>query len=199
MQGICATVIKKVCRQLGIEKWPFKGNKITLRKQGICHNRKKADRPEPASGEAGRLSDLPEVPGHLTGARAGGALSFQAAGQITNQMLQPGTLHLSKAQPVPFRETGHTATFRAAPGHASERRPVRNLIRGFEDPLPARRVQPSLDFGAQQNLAGVSGGLSGGSSGISLQQGSLMDRSVLAWRNFNSTGFGGGVSRPHVM
>eukprot|EP00960_Hanusia_phi_P052627 761552-Hanusia_phi.AAC.4 len=33
--GVCATVIKKVCRQLGIAKWPFKGNKIVLRKQGL--------------------------------------------------------------------------------------------------------------------------------------------------------------------
>eukprot|EP00287_Rhodomonas_sp_CCMP768_P003508 CAMPEP_0196733534 /NCGR_PEP_ID=MMETSP1091-20130531/12541_1 /TAXON_ID=302021 /ORGANISM="Rhodomonas sp., Strain CCMP768" /LENGTH=431 /DNA_ID=CAMNT_0042076911 /DNA_START=137 /DNA_END=1435 /DNA_ORIENTATION=+ len=33
--GICATVIKKVCRQLGIEKWPYKGNKIDLRKRGL--------------------------------------------------------------------------------------------------------------------------------------------------------------------
>eukprot|EP00286_Rhodomonas_abbreviata_P028815 CAMPEP_0181310438 /NCGR_PEP_ID=MMETSP1101-20121128/12586_1 /TAXON_ID=46948 /ORGANISM="Rhodomonas abbreviata, Strain Caron Lab Isolate" /LENGTH=409 /DNA_ID=CAMNT_0023417067 /DNA_START=35 /DNA_END=1264 /DNA_ORIENTATION=- len=33
--GICATVIKKVCRQLGIDKWPYKGNKIDLRKRGL--------------------------------------------------------------------------------------------------------------------------------------------------------------------
>jgi len=43
LQGICATVIKKVCRQLGIDKWPFKGNKITLRKQGLGHGRNKSE------------------------------------------------------------------------------------------------------------------------------------------------------------
>jgi len=26
-QGICATALKKVCRKLGIEKWPYKDNK----------------------------------------------------------------------------------------------------------------------------------------------------------------------------
>jgi len=28
-------VIKRVCRQLGIDKWPYKGNKIDLRKRGL--------------------------------------------------------------------------------------------------------------------------------------------------------------------
>mmetsp|Transcript_44760 Transcript_44760/g.68481 ORF Transcript_44760/g.68481 Transcript_44760/m.68481 type:complete len:429 (-) Transcript_44760:311-1597(-) len=47
--GICATVIKKVCRQLGIDKWPYKGNKIDLRKRGL--------------GPASRKDFLDEVPG----------------------------------------------------------------------------------------------------------------------------------------
>jgi len=51
--GICATVIKKVCRQLGIEKWPFKGNKIILRKQGLAPP-KKNDKDVPA--------DTPAIP-----------------------------------------------------------------------------------------------------------------------------------------
>jgi len=49
--GICATVIKKVCRQLGIEKWPFKGNKIILRKQGLAPP-KKSDNEAPALSSA---------------------------------------------------------------------------------------------------------------------------------------------------
>jgi len=192
-QGICATVIKKVCRQLGIEKWPFKGNKITLRKQGICHSRKKTDRGEPAGSEVGRSPDSPEVPGHLTAARTSGALSFHAAGGNAHQALQPGTLHLSKTQPVAFRGAGESAVFRPALGQAFERRPVRNPIRGFEDLGPARRGQPSLDVGPRQPiLAGVGSGLLGGSSGISLQQNSLMDRPALDWRNFNLGGFGVG-------
>lgn len=29
-QGICATALKKVCRKLGIEKWPYKDNKPVM-------------------------------------------------------------------------------------------------------------------------------------------------------------------------
>ncbi|EKX45603.1 hypothetical protein GUITHDRAFT_108477 [Guillardia theta CCMP2712] len=32
--GLCATVLKKVCRQLGVHKWPYKETKLTARRQG---------------------------------------------------------------------------------------------------------------------------------------------------------------------
>ena len=50
-------MIKKVCRQLGIDKWPFKGNKITLRKQGLCHSRKKAGLAQSPDAEMPRPSE----------------------------------------------------------------------------------------------------------------------------------------------
>ena len=33
-QGLCATVLKKVCRQLGVFKWPYKETKLIARRQG---------------------------------------------------------------------------------------------------------------------------------------------------------------------
>lgn len=38
-QGICQTAIKKVCRRLGIKKWPYKDTRIPSRKgESSCHS-----------------------------------------------------------------------------------------------------------------------------------------------------------------
>ena len=101
VQGICATVIKKACRQLGIDKWPFKGNKITLRKQGVCHDGKRARGREECEDESPAVSIAFGAPA----AHHAAAAQLHAAGAPGHlAMMGQGSVHLAQGQPGLMRQ-----------------------------------------------------------------------------------------------
>ena len=101
VQGICATVIKKACRQLGIDKWPFKGNKITLRKQGVCHDGKRARGREECEDESPAVSIAFGAPA----AHHAAASQLHAAGAPGHlAMMGQGSVHLAQGQPGLMRQ-----------------------------------------------------------------------------------------------
>ena len=197
-QGICATVIKKVCRQLGIEKWPFKGNKITLRKQGICHGRKKAERAEAAVGDAGGEEDSAEVSGHIPAARHAASMAYHSPGPHAHHVI-PDHGRAQMPKPQALRHMGHLSASAYGQTHvgAAERKPMRALMRGLDEGGPARRGQGNLDLCMPQGLLGA-GAAMPGSGATALHptplQGALVERSLQDWRMSNAGGGpGGGV------
>ena len=117
VQGICATVIKKACRQLGIDKWPFKGNKITLRKQGVCHDGKRARGREECEDESPAVSIAFGAPAahhaaasQLHAAGAPGHLAMMGQGSVQLAQGQPGLMRQLVSQ-VPLGRRGVEETF----------------------------------------------------------------------------------------
>lgn len=117
VQGICATVIKKACRQLGIDKWPFKGNKITLRKQGVCHDGKRARGREECEDESPAVSIAFGAPAahhaaasQLHASGASGHLAMMGQGSVQLAQGQPGLMRQLVSQ-VPLGRRGVEETF----------------------------------------------------------------------------------------
>ena len=98
-------MIKKVCRQLGIDKWPFKGNKITLRKQGVCHGRKKGERNEATSRRHGERGCSPGGPGHSSAAHRTLSEPLQSANPVHAIAIEPIGMPTGLAQANEFRTT----------------------------------------------------------------------------------------------
>ena len=169
MQGICATVIKKVCRQLGIDKWPFKGNKITLRKQGLCHGRKKSDREQLSDSEA----HSPRTPGLAQHSPAAPrrALSnpYHGSHQDHNYMEQT-EIRLGQT-------SQNTSTMRRP---SCGVKPARGAGSGFEDGMQGGQGVRRGAGGLEMRMAAAMGAGPGGSS--FMQHNGMVERSMLDWR-----------------
>jgi hypothetical protein len=185
LQGICATVIKKVCRQLGIDKWPFKGNKITLRKQGLCPSRKKggraqspeteAPRPSSVSGEGMRtgMQHAPRAFQSLQQESAmGRAFMDQVQAQARGQQAQAQAQALMRQQQVP------AATYR----QTEKKAPAVDFEEQLQREIQMRRGGSGLDLCLPGGRAGGMGGAGGGLTHPGLLQRAAMQHGAGDWR-----------------
>ena len=184
LQGICATVIKKVCRQLGIDKWPFKRNKITLRKQGLCPSRKKGGRAQSPETEAPRPSESGE--GMRTGMQhaprafqslqqesaMGRAFMDQAQAQARGQQAQAQAQALMRLQQPP------AAAYRQPEKKAS----AVDFEEQLQREMQMRRGGSGLDLRLPGGRAGGMGGPGGGLTHPGLLERAAMLHGAGDWR-----------------
>lgn len=178
-QGICATVIKKVCRQLGIDKWPFKGNKITLRKQGVCHGRKKAERNEtpekqaPSSDSSDAHSQSPALP------RPAPSVPYQRSPSHSghSHMMEQRGMRTAPAQPSSFRQMPPSSDQKPAAARAVAQH-------CYEEPMQPRRAGLPLEFRLHAPVGARGVGAS------SSMHASFMERSMVEMERWRMGGGG---------
>ena len=82
--GLCATVLKKVCRQLGVHKWPYKEKKLHARRQDRLAAEAGSNAAAPASAIASRAAAPParQAPARASGARQSRSAVSSAEGPV---------------------------------------------------------------------------------------------------------------------
>lgn len=219
-------MIKKVCRQLGIDKWPFKGNKITLRKQGLCHSRKKAGRAQSPDAEMPRPSEsgdgLCAGMADMHHAQRGAYQPPQQQRAMGHPMMDHGALMDQAQAQAPMRLKVPPAGYRQSGGGGVDKKAAAVDYKEHQDykqqihrEMHMRRAQPALDLrmpgsllggaGAMGSMGGMGGMGGGGGSASHGMAGSavlypgLMQRAAMlsaSGEHARNTGFLSGSSAP---